>query len=527
MMSQLLQPPNVNSNESESDLLTLKPDRLALFKIFKDPALRPPYLDEMLPDIDKVVSSIAHRYTDQSCPGLHFDELKSQGYAKLAKLIHDGYLDKLPSRVEFFKLFKTAVGNHIKGLVMKYRFTQKRTGTKAPSREEQKRLMSMGVEIASYKPIEVSLDDEEAALQVSEEQSQMFSRVESSDFDADLKSILTAIEYAVYNELETPSKAAWIIAELDARRGKDDCSISININEKHHAAALGLSLDEYKIIVERIGRKIMDYTNQTVDDELEINKAILELEKVFQVQLPPNLDKVVMRRLFTMAARDQLHKLNDQVKEHLKVVGAKIPELQGGRLRCFGVLYQKSDRICELCAVNKECAVEAHNFGLDEIVLSPKVLGAKQTRTPSLIINKENETTNTGGLEENSPLEMTVVDGQECTESMTQAAAPIIELKEADIAGHLAQHFRGPFVLNKAFPRQTYYRHRDKIPSGKIVWLFRTENISGKLTVLFCNPEKELAAKLAKKGNGYYLPESIQFSECAALIATHAKDKFK
>ena len=117
----------------------LRPKRHRLFLLFTDPKLRPPVLDEMMPDLQRVIASVAQDYCDTTTPHLHFDELMGEGNLKLAEIITKGILisDKCPTRHSFFAFFKTAVNNHTRSRVQKYRFTEKRTGQKPPPREQR------------------------------------------------------------------------------------------------------------------------------------------------------------------------------------------------------------------------------------------------------------------------------------------------------------------------------------------------------------------------------------------------------
>ncbi|MFN7137882.1 MAG: hypothetical protein ACK4UN_00930 [Limisphaerales bacterium] len=85
--------------------------------------------DEMYPEIEKLITSLATSYVDTSNPMLHLDELQAECRAKLGRVAAQGKLDALPSRAKFFAFLKVLFRNHISSQVTKHVFTEKRGGS--------------------------------------------------------------------------------------------------------------------------------------------------------------------------------------------------------------------------------------------------------------------------------------------------------------------------------------------------------------------------------------------------------------
>ena len=115
----------------------------------------------------------------------------------------------------------------------------------------------------------------------------------------------------------------------------------------------------------------------------EYQAALSRLEEIFELQVPRSVDRVVVRRLMTLVARDHHAKVTPEVKADLEAVGAEPPALKSGALLCFGVLYQKNHRSCAVCGMAQACQAKSANVGLGEITISPQLLSAsKQMRIP-------------------------------------------------------------------------------------------------------------------------------------------------
>ena len=328
-------------------------DRRFRLVMYRSPSMRPPVLDEMMPDCERLIHSVAQKFSDQTSPHLQFDEMVGEGRLKLAEILDKGHEQKQKTRTNFFKFFKTSLQNHAKSRVQKYRFTEKRTGVKPPPRHER---FTVPPPIPDedekqppthHKQVELSLDDTDLHLQVAD----------TSDDTAEFKHItedyaaqLSELEQVVFKQLCQPNELAWSKAYLDAQYLRMPGKFSVKIKHVHLAEGLELSLELFEEAVLRIKQKIAAYRAMTDAEQLEqarVSATIAQLKAVFGVQIPPNADDMLIRRLFTIAARDQHTKINQQVAEMLEIVGAKVPRLHDNMIACYGVLYTAYDRRCQ------------------------------------------------------------------------------------------------------------------------------------------------------------------------------------
>lgn len=114
-------------------------------------------------DIERLIHSIALPYVDDSNVLMHEDELRAECLAKLARVIVAGHLLNCPTRAKAFGFIKTVMKNHIRSLVEKFAFAQRRTGVKTVPR----RLRSKNGNTATQpKLVKLSLNEEDVALRV-------------------------------------------------------------------------------------------------------------------------------------------------------------------------------------------------------------------------------------------------------------------------------------------------------------------------------------------------------------------------
>lgn len=488
-----------------NELVTLlRPSRRQCFLLFKDPRLRPPVLDEMMPDLQRVIATVSKQYCDTTTPHLHFDELMGEGNAKLSELITKGELERQTNRYDFFRFFKASVNNHARSRVQKYRFTEKRTGQKPPPREQRfKPAVKPGDEEEEreeyHKNVDLSLDDPDLGIQVPDRQHS--TEPEDKDVDwgfaptsAEYAYSLTPVEKLVFHEMISPSAHARCHAEMDAMRKTNHAKVSIKIKFAHMAEGIGLSTELFEDAVLSIRNKIKQYRMITEDQHEKVareNAIVAQLKQVFGLQIPPDMDGMVIRRMLTMAARDQFDKVNAQVSEMLTDVGAKVPRTAGGdKLTCYGVLYQRNCRQCNTCDLRHSCAVEAANLGLTKMTFSPKLLGARQQRIPAFLPRESSE-----------------------------VAKQINTMDEAEIVGHLDETYQ------KAERNgQTFYYHRVG-NEKKRRYLFCVERVSP-LKLRFCNPSEALKKQLVGKQKTWCAGENAPLSAVIALIEQHGKETF-
>ena len=467
--------------------------------------VRPPILDEMMPDIERVIATVAHHYSDSTTPHLQFDELVGDGRLKLSELITKGELDRQTCRVNFFKFFKTAVNNQARSKVQKYRFTEKRTGVKPPPREERFKAPVVPVPGAEeqeehppapeyHKNVELSLDDPDLNLQVPD--GEHAGEREGRDVAEEYESLLFGVEKNVFRQLTKPSEEACCYALEDAYRKRTGEKLTIKVKWEHMARAERMDLKAFEKTVLSIRRTISSYrmmTDEQQDTEARRNARIATLKVVFGLQIPPGLDDMVVRRLFTMAARDQYDehvKNKPDVVQMLLDVGAKPPRMLGDKMACYGVLYQKNCRKCNTCDLRHSCAVEAANMGLTHMAMSPRLLGGKQQRIPAFLPKSEGE-----------------VDRVSSTD-------------EAEIAAYLEETFE-----RYEKDGEVFYCHRIG-STNKRRLLFCIEQVTP-LKLRFCNPMDSLKARLVNKQKVWCAPEDASMSELIALIEQHAKETFE
>jgi len=494
---------------TDEQLKCLRPRRHRYFLIFQDPKLRPPVLDEMMPDLQRVIATVAQRYCDTTTPHLQFDELMGEGNLKLAEVITKGLLEsaKCPSRDMFFKFFKTAASNAARSRVQKYRFTEKRTGQKPPPRE-QRFIPSATAEHPDeeqpqpeyHKNVELSLDDPDNGLQITDhaqeaEKDDAEINWNFGDSSAEYAHLLTPVERLVYHEMILPSPHARCHAELDAWRKASQRKLSLKIKFTHMAEAVGLALELFEEAVLSIRNKIKAYRmmNETEQENLARRNALVaQLKQVFGLQIPPDTDNMVVNRMLTMAAREQFDKVNGspQISEMLTEVGAKVPRsIGGGKLACYGVLYQKNCRQCNSCDLRHSCSVEAANMGLTKMVQSPRLLGARQPRTPAFL-------------------------------PRTDTATHVTSEDESEIISHLQETFQQTDRHGL-----TYYYHSvgDEKKRRLIFCVERT----APLRLRFCSPSDALKKRLVGKQKTWFPRDNASMTEVITLIEQHGRETFE
>jgi len=423
--------------------------------VFRNPRWRPPVLEEMMDDLDRLIASIAQGYVDGTCQALHFEELVSEGRAKLAVIISKGYLKKAPSRSKFFGLFKMSYTNHVRSLVQKHRFTQKRTGVKPPSRDA----VFTGQE--HVKNVEVSLNDEEAGLQVADTAAP-HPDTDESDLVNEYRALLTPMEALVFDQMTNPNNLALIDAQMESwlgqRRGR-----AVKVRQKNMAFGLGIEEESFEQAVLSIQQKIIDHRSMDDNAQLEASRrsaATVTLCHVFGLQVPPNTDDSLVRRMFTVAARMEYDKVDAQVSELLRMVGAKVPEMRtDGTMGCHGVLFKKNHPICNACDLRKSCETEAAAFGLDKIVPSPKLLGANQVRVPYISDHA----------------------------TASKSPVPAISKRDKEILEYLQAHYK-----RVVFRGEPYFQHGTGTDAR---YLFCITSQTP-LVLRFCSPGKKMQAKL-------------------------------
>jgi hypothetical protein len=379
-------------------------------------------------------------------------------------------------------MLAATINNHVRSLVQKYRFTQKRTGIKPPPKNDKT------IRFESVKPNEISLDDPNGHVQVGEPfvQPEQF----NNELLDDLLPYCTPLERLVVNQLNAPNIESHIFAELEAMHGKKASAIKIKFTQAHMAQGLGISIDLFKEAVLQIRAKTLILMNRDANSD-RYDAALATLCNIFGLQIPKSIPAVVVRRLLTIAARDQWNKVNADVHDLLEIVGAKAPKFYGDVLACHGILYQKGHRICSSCGLQESCRVQAENLGLGEITISPKLLGAKLTRMPLLLPS---------------------ADAPENSRPVTSSP------RDMEVYEYLAENFK-----RVVHDRQVFFRHKDKLPSGTNKLIFCIGKNPTPLRLRFCSPSAELKGKLVADKKCWYAPEDLPTNKVIELIDAHAE----
>lgn len=484
--------------------------------LFNKASFQPPILDDMLPDINRLIQSVAVRFCDNTSSQLSLDELVGQGRLKLAEILTKGALERQPTREHFFRYFKSALCNQARSLVQRYRFTEKRTGVKPPPREsrvysnkEDECDHEGAVVPEHHKNVELSLNDEELNLQVpdavyaDEEEyhtcrqcGQTVPGARAHEYEA----LCKGIEVVVYRALLCPPAEACHLAEHDARRGKSFEKINVRIRHEHLAKSIELSLPEFEKTVLSIRRKITLYRAMSDEERMQASRRsaiVAQLKEIFGLQIPPNTDDILVRRILTIAARDQYQKVyqkteqNEQIAELLEAVGAKVPRIQADKsLSCYGVLYQRNQRVCLSCDLRKSCSVEAANVGLGKVVLSPRLLGTRQTRVPVILPKMGNE-------------------------------EPVLtSVEQLDWVNYLDE----TYTKSRKRDGNYYCFSADEDPNRSPLFFVNT---CPPFRLRFINPSEALRARLIQSKRSWYAPERAASADICELIDRHAEDQLK
>jgi hypothetical protein len=289
--------------------------------------------------------------------------------------------------------------------------------------------------------------------------------------------------------------------------------LKVKIGVASLAYGLGMTADEFSRAQDSIKRKYMEHATAEKPDEIKYNGAMATLERVYAVQVPRATEPIVVARLFTICARDQLDKLTPDMEKMLLLVGAKVPVIDGeGRLSCFGVLFQRNHRVCLACGLRQACQVEAANYGLGIISLSPKLLGSKNARFATL----------TDSIQ---PMTAKSTDGKvaHTTEQTTKSEAttrePFTNTERDEV---LLQHLREHYKALK-FGDDVYYTHKD----GKNACIFYIGKKGEKFDLRFCKPSDELKKSLVRRVRSFYLQDAMSAEDALKLIDQHGNVTFK
>jgi hypothetical protein len=446
-------------------------------------------------DIDHLFVTIAQQYTDMSCVHLHTDELIGQAYLKFSILFSRGYFTACPTRKDFFARLKTTINNHIKGLVQRYRFTIKRTGIRPPPKGQ---VPTDSAQFRSTKPVEISLDDPDSMVQINEPMSMSMPGDSDQERLDEFRALLMPAEQLVWDQFCSPNYHSMIVNDIELDRGRwpgDKEVLRVNIKKHHLAEGIGLGIEVFNALEQEIARKYklfdaMDKDPEQHQAETEFNAALTILCDAFGLQIPRSMNRIIVRRAVTLAARRNFDKLTPELNTALVKVGAKLPVSNGLSLNCFGVLFEASNKICNICGKREACRVEASSIGLDKVVPHPTVLGVKQMRIPTLTVD--------------APPQL-----------------PVPNDRNDGIHSYLNETFNQSLIN-----RDTYYRHREWESGRRPPQIFCviTSVPSEHIQLRFCKPHSSIRPALDKRRNGWYLPDGVEVDEAIELIERHSSN---
>lgn len=460
-------------------------------------------------DIARIIHTTAMNSQDQTCISLSYEEIRNECYARVAHVIDRGWMRRSKSRQEFFRILATAINNHVRSLIQRHRFTQKRTGLKPPPKLKRQQILkeefvtdeSLGLPYRQTKPVEISMDDEEVGLQVGASDN---GHRNFQDFREELANILTATERVVFFQLAEPNIEALLYAETEAYVGtRDGDGVKVQVKETHLAAGVGMQLSEFEKYRESIRVKVgkfMEKEKTQVGFNVEYAKASALLKEIFGLQVPASIPDEICRRMYSIAARNQYYKVQDKpkVKQALETVGAMVPEASGDKLRCFGILYLNDNRMCNCCGVKLACKTKAANFGLGTLTLSSQLLGNRAIRVPVI----------------------TPVDPRIALESHRGGNSE----DEETVIDFLCETFK-----RVAFSGEIYFRHHDKLPGDdrKRPFIFSLGKTTVPFELRFINPSDTLKPFLKAVKGQWFLPDNASSKTTVDFIRLHADSTFE
>jgi hypothetical protein len=341
-------------------------------------------------DVRRLITKHAVRYTDPTCCALHTDNLEGEGWAAFNNVLQKRWHYRARTRSEFFRVTKAAVANRMRSMVQQHRFTEKRTGIKPVSKEERKRQMSLPSFEHEHtreltKPIEISLNDPDAHLQVEDlhETPMIAEELDAKALEAEIARRCSPIELVALKELLEPSAGALFYAQLDTFRGKRSARVQVTITDRHRILGAGFKPGQFEEAVLRIQEITTCVMNA---EDAPYQAALDKMEQVFDLQIPRHISPSVVRRMLTVAAADNWAKVTPEVEAVLTELGAVAPKFNAaGSINCFGWLHEANNPVCESCGIKVNCAAKVANLALNEITIHPKLLGAKLNRVPVLL----------------------------------------------------------------------------------------------------------------------------------------------
>jgi hypothetical protein len=246
----------VNLNEEISDLRIAVP-RGMIYTMAGVGWFPHEEIEELMPDIIRLMKALASGCTDASNVSLHFDELLGELHTKLAQILRNRCVS-YASREKFFGFLKVSFQRHLKSTVQKYALTYKRTGVK-PKKKSDETPVSFDEDPTENHIPQVALDDEEGGAEnFVGEADEGFAALELSDeIQHFISEHLTKDEKAVfYQEAEPNSRALKLAFGATPRNRK---SRKFRILDRHKAEGIRMPLFAYKRNLDQIRAKLLEF----------------------------------------------------------------------------------------------------------------------------------------------------------------------------------------------------------------------------------------------------------------------------
>jgi hypothetical protein len=280
------------------------------------------------------------------------------------------------------------------------------------------------------------------------------------------------------------------------------------------ALGIGMELGQFLLIRKQLQEKFKDFM-ATQTEDYQWNASVAYLSSVYSVEVPRGMDKMIVRRLFSLAARNSLKNLTDEVKHHLEHIKARIPVDNGLGISCFGVMYDESHSKCMGCGHRTTCVVETRSLGLDKITPHPTILG-RPLRIPAVNVQVGEAPSNERPRVSSKALPAIPNDD-------------LVDERSIEIINFLDANFKRAEQSRKDNSDEkivSYALKGSDVPKSPILWL--DKNPDGNMSLRFTKPPKDVASKLVKPTpNGLYLSPSSSAKEAIRLIEAHANHKSK
>lgn len=217
--------------------------------------------EDVMPDVVRLMKSVASSCTDLKNVSLHFDELLGELHLKLAQILGNKTVT-WESRQQFFGFLKVSFQRHLKSTVQKHALTYKRTGVKPRKMGEEP---ESDVELGRGRPenncgqdhcTQVAMDDAENGAQFwIGEDDKGFDDLELSDEIKNFIPCLTEEEKKVFFQEAEPNDKAMRLAMETSPNGRK--SRKFRVLDRHKAEGIDMPVYVYKRNLERIHEKML------------------------------------------------------------------------------------------------------------------------------------------------------------------------------------------------------------------------------------------------------------------------------